>query len=133
MAANYGTIPNLPMNGPLGRCASARPLSLPQDTRFRNFKTRSRCRCIRSFPVLCVRIWKWFAKSSEYSRFGGKPGFYSDASLWGVSRKAVEGTQYRRFQGLPLRGGRNPAMGGQMAQKGVDLSLSHLGRMGLEP
>jgi hypothetical protein len=45
-----------------------------------------------------------------------------------VEHMAVQ--KYDSIQGLPLRGGRNPAMSGQMAQKGVDLSLSHLCRMG---
>jgi len=39
--------------------------------------------------------------------------------------------EYDCIQGLPLRGGRNSAVGGQMAQKGVDLGFSHPGRVGL--
>jgi hypothetical protein len=39
--------------------------------------------------------------------------------------------EYDCIQGLPLLRGGNPAMGGQMAQKRIDLSFSHLGRAGL--
>jgi hypothetical protein len=42
----------------------------------------------------------------------------------GVLQKAVKRAQNGGIEGQPLCGGGNPAMGSQMAQKGIDLSFT---------
>jgi hypothetical protein len=129
MAATNGPILNLFVNAPSRACApqlAFAPCLKPPISEFQNQDTD-----LPSFPALRVSASKWGLPNQV--NIHHSTARQNSASTWRAwfSRKTIKGAQDSRSQGLPLRGGRNPAMGGQMAQEGIDLSFSHLGRVGL--